>query len=152
MAGTGRLRSAVPTWRLRPELLEDAAFWASLGVAIPEYFEHNEGTASSGLLEWDAFKVFIRGHCLGTQCNLRCSIEGDLIQVERSVLRLEGEVAGGLTEDQRLSAARAVPRSLLERLRCLNYTAHSARTHASADRAGKLLAWLTRRDCDRGRL
>ncbi|KAJ1124754.1 hypothetical protein NDU88_003203 [Pleurodeles waltl] len=73
-----------------------------------------------------------------------------MTQVERTMLRPEGEVAGSLTEARKLSATRTELRSLLERLRCLNYAAHSARTHASADKAGRLLAWLIRRDCDRG--
>ncbi|KAJ1167388.1 hypothetical protein NDU88_007780 [Pleurodeles waltl] len=98
---------AVPPWRLRPELLEDAAFRASLSAAIPEYFEHNDGMDLSGVLEWDAFKVFIRGHCLGTQCDLRRSIERDLARVERDMLRPEREVAGSLAEESMLSAARA---------------------------------------------
>ncbi|KAJ1149846.1 hypothetical protein NDU88_002646 [Pleurodeles waltl] len=66
------------------------------------------------------------------------------------MLRPVGEAAGSLTEARKLSAARTEHRSLLERLRCLNYAAHSVRTHASADKAGKLLAWLIQRDCDRG--
>ncbi|KAJ1117398.1 hypothetical protein NDU88_005598 [Pleurodeles waltl] len=49
-----------------------------------------------------------------------------------------------------LSKARAERLSLLERLRRLNYAAHSARTHASADKSGKLLAWLVRGDRDHG--
>ncbi|KAJ1150821.1 hypothetical protein NDU88_003610 [Pleurodeles waltl] len=137
-------RPAVPTWRLRLELLEDAAFRASLSAVIPENFELNDGTASSSLVEWDTFKVFVRGHCLGTQCNQRRSIERDLTRVERVLLRPEGEVTGNQTETSTLTAVRAEHLLLLERLRCLNYAAHSARTHDSADKAGKLLAWLIR--------
>ncbi|KAJ1161579.1 hypothetical protein NDU88_002063 [Pleurodeles waltl] len=91
---------------------------------------HNDGTASLGLVEWDAFKVFIRGHCLGTQCNLRRSIEHDLNRMEWVLLRPEGEVTGSQAEDSMLPPIRAKHLSLLERLGCLNYAAHSARTHA----------------------
>ncbi|KAJ1193423.1 hypothetical protein NDU88_002721 [Pleurodeles waltl] len=48
-----------------------------------------------------------------------------------------------------LASAQAEHASLVERLRCLNYAAHSAHTHAAADRSGKLFAWLIRREQDR---
>ncbi|KAJ1158045.1 hypothetical protein NDU88_010741 [Pleurodeles waltl] len=80
---------------------------------------------------------------------MRRSVERDLTRVVRALLRPEEEVTNNQTERSRLPAIRAEHLSLLERLRCLNYTAHSARTHASADKAGKLLGWLIRRDCER---
>ncbi|KAJ1211281.1 hypothetical protein NDU88_006642 [Pleurodeles waltl] len=36
---------------------------------------------------------------------------------------------------------------LQEWLRCLNYAADSARTHAAADSSGRLLPWLTCQEC-----
>ncbi|KAJ1206348.1 hypothetical protein NDU88_001755 [Pleurodeles waltl] len=60
------------------------------------------------------------------------------------------EAAVSLSDARKLSVAHTEHQSQLERLRCLNYAAHSARTHASADKAGRLLAWLIQHDCDRG--
>ncbi|KAJ1170982.1 hypothetical protein NDU88_002853 [Pleurodeles waltl] len=80
---------------------------------------------------------------------MRRSVERDLTRVERALLQTEEEVTNGRTEGLGLPVMHAEHLSLLERLRCLNYTAHSARTHASADKAGKLLAWLIRRDLER---
>ncbi|KAJ1167789.1 hypothetical protein NDU88_008177 [Pleurodeles waltl] len=80
---------------------------------------------------------------------MRKTVERDLARIERILPQSEDEVTNDQAEKARLAALHTDHQTLLERLRCLNYTAHSARTHASADKAGKLLAWLIQRDCER---
>ncbi|XP_069059370.1 vomeronasal type-2 receptor 26-like [Pleurodeles waltl] len=84
------------------------------------------------------------------QWSLRRPVESKLTQVERILLHTEQEIAWGPAEMALLSVARAEHLSLLEQLRCLNYAAHSVRTHASADKSDRLLAWLTRGEREYG--
>ncbi|KAJ1098414.1 hypothetical protein NDU88_003525 [Pleurodeles waltl] len=75
---------------------------------------------------------------MGTQWSQRRSVEEELTRVERTLLRSEREATRGPGEGALLLEARTEHYALLERLRCLNYAAHSARTHASADKTGKI--------------
>ena len=59
-----RAKSSIPTWRLKPEALEEGMFRETIREHITQYFEANHNTASSPLMEWDAFKVVIRGRCI----------------------------------------------------------------------------------------
>ena len=45
-----------------------------------------------------------------------------------------------------LAETRTKHAEIMERLRCLNYKAHTVKTHAKADRSGPLLAWLIRQE------
>ena len=67
----GRVPTPVQTWRLQPNLLEDVVFKSTLAAAITTYFDENTHTASSPLIEWEAFKVVIQwniySHCSGSE-------------------------------------------------------------------------------------
>ena len=65
----------IPTWRLQPAALEDAHFHTSVGLEAEAFFEANTRTASSSLVEWDAFKVVMKGHCLGIQWSVRRQLD-----------------------------------------------------------------------------
>ena len=63
--------SPTPTWRLQPAALEDPVFRSTIGESIASYFTENTGIATSTLMEWDAFKVVLRGQYMGIQWNMR---------------------------------------------------------------------------------
>lgn len=138
------VRSPIPLWRLQPDTLLDAPFRNLLATTIAQYFDENTGTASTPQMERDAFKVVIRGHCLGTQAGMHTQLKKDLITVER---RLEARVREAVeSTTERLTREQEEHSSLMERLRCLNYAVHSARTHHTGDKADRLLSWLMRQD------
>lgn len=64
-------RPAIPVWRLRPEALDDPVFRDEVGTGITQYFLENEGTASTTAMEWDAFKVVVRGICITNMVGVR---------------------------------------------------------------------------------
>ena len=53
-------------------------FKSTIGEAKSSYFDMNSGTATSGLTEWDAFKVVLRGQCIGVQWNMCKQMEEEL--------------------------------------------------------------------------
>lgn len=57
--------SPVPTWKLKPQLLEDGPFRAAMATTINKYMTENWNTASTVLIDWDAFKTVVRGAATG---------------------------------------------------------------------------------------
>lgn len=134
----------IPRWRLQPDTLLDEMFREALGTTIAQYFEDNAGTASSPLVEWDTFKIVTWEHCLGMQAGMRRQLEKDLTALERKLASHESRATEG--SHRQLTHRGEEHSKLLERLKCLNYVAHSARTHHSGDKAGRLSAWLILQD------
>ena len=69
-------------------------------------------------------------------------IDAEITPLERLLLELESQAVDDTQVYCHLLERRAECPSLLERLQCLNYSAHSTRKHAKADISGFLLAWL----------
>lgn len=61
----------MPTWRLRPELLEDQVFRSALSEATANYFTENEGSTGSAQIEWDAYKTVMRGVAISINTGTR---------------------------------------------------------------------------------
>ena len=76
-------------------MLTDPAFRDSLGTHISEYFRLNEGTASSTIAEWEAFKVVTRGFCIGKTIGIRKELERELNNVEGHLRSIEKEEEQG---------------------------------------------------------
>ena len=111
----------VPLWRLQPRALEDAPFRASLAIAVTEYFKINLGTTGSNCTEWEAFKVTIRGHCIGTQWNMRRHLDAQIARLEELLLKLETAAITDTQGQRQLLESHAEHEALLERLKSLNY-------------------------------
>ena len=77
---------------------------------------------------------------------MRKQISDEILHMERELGLMETSAVGKADTDTSLTQARKLHATLLDRLRCLNYMAHSAKTHAWADKAGSLLAWLIRQE------
>ena len=54
-----------------------------------QFFEHNASTASSPLIEWDAFKAYIRGICIKTSTGVCATLRSQLDKDELELHRLE---------------------------------------------------------------
>lgn len=134
------------SWHLQPAALEDPLFRSSLEAAVATYFALNAASTNSVLTEWEAFKVVIRGHCLGQSWSMRKQLDDSLSSIENRLLRLETRAVTCPDRRRYLEEAHTKREKLLERLRCHNYQAHSARSHSVADKAGKLLAFLIRQE------
>ena len=61
----------------------------SIREEIVQFFQHNAGTASSPFVEWDAFKVYIRGICMKSTASVRAVLRSQLEQAESELRRLE---------------------------------------------------------------
>ena len=85
----GPPRARVPTWRLQCAALEDAVYRTTIQEAIDTYFNTNTGTASNALIEWDAFKVYIRGICIKTTTGVRATLRSQLHTLEQRLKELE---------------------------------------------------------------
>ncbi|KAJ1105588.1 hypothetical protein NDU88_002993 [Pleurodeles waltl] len=97
-------------------------------------------------MEWDAFKATLRGHCMGLSCSIRRQLDQEVSTVERRLLQHESEAIQNPGTLFELQAFRKTHSELLKCLKCLNYAAQLANTHAKANRAGTLLAQLIRQD------
>ena len=71
----GRTPSPIPQWRLQPSALTDPIFSEAVVTHIVEYFNINEGTSSGAINEWEAFKVVLRGFCMGKAVGIKKELE-----------------------------------------------------------------------------
>ncbi|KAJ1099813.1 hypothetical protein NDU88_004908 [Pleurodeles waltl] len=76
----------------------------------------------------------------------KLQLDREVSVIERQLLQHESEVIQHSSALPHLQAVHKTHSELLECLRCLNYTAHSAKVHAKAERAGALLARLIRQE------
>ncbi|KAJ1161596.1 hypothetical protein NDU88_002080 [Pleurodeles waltl] len=83
------MRTPIPTWQLQPAILEDDEFKHTIGLAIDTYFKTNEGSTTSTLEEWDAFKAVIRGKCLSAVAGERRALLHDIEKAEHNQRELE---------------------------------------------------------------
>lgn len=140
----GRIPTPVPTWRLQPQLLEDAPYRATMLNTLVHYFRENWNTASSHLMEWDAMKSVVRGVSIGQVVGARHEIHNQLLRIEDSLTKLEREVTTDPTKKEALQEAHIEHAEVLETLRTIDYAAYTQRIHTEADKAGTLLARIVR--------
>lgn len=88
-------RLPIPSWRLQPDALLDTPFRNLLATNITQYFEDNAGTATTPQIEWDAFKVVIRGNCLSTQAGMGRQLEAELTDIKKRLIKKEGDAVRG---------------------------------------------------------
>ena len=76
-------------WYFPLALIRDRVSRDELRIAIREYFAINDPADTSIATTWDAFKAYIRGHCIGANSVLnrqrrqeRISLEGELAKAE----------------------------------------------------------------------
>ncbi|KAJ1138146.1 hypothetical protein NDU88_004537 [Pleurodeles waltl] len=113
---------------------------------ISDYFDFNRGSLNTHSMEWDAFKVTLRGHCLRLTWNVRLQLDKEVLHIDRWLRHLQSRVTHHPNSRPLLIEAQQEHSALLERLRCLDYMAQSAKTYDMADKVGSLLAWLIRQD------
>ena len=118
--GWDRGNPPILTRRLQAAALENPPFRAALTGAVTNFFEANHNTATTRLIEWEAFKVTIRGHCLGTQWNMRHHIDAEIMRLERLLLDMESRAVSDKRAHHRVLERCAEHAILLERLKCLN--------------------------------
>lgn len=70
---------------------------------------------------------------MGLGCGMRRQVEREIQEWERILLSLETRLSSDPSCSLEQLKARTGHTTLIERLRCLNYAAHSAKTHALAD-------------------
>ena len=84
----------------------------TLNDTIIQYFDESAATASSALMEWEAFKVVVRGvriHMIGVTHTLRHKIS----QVENSLMHLETTAATDPTQLEELHSEQTKHSELL---------------------------------------
>ncbi|KAJ1197264.1 hypothetical protein NDU88_001126 [Pleurodeles waltl] len=117
-----------------------------LATKIQEFFDHNEGTASSPTVEWEGFMVVLRGACRQAEVELRPMILRELEAAAHDYIDAEQQV----TDDPLLLPSSCLfwemKAWLLEHLQSLDFASYSAKTHAEGDRSGLVLARLASRD------
>ena len=65
------------------------AFKSTMHHKMTEFFELNQGTASSECVEWESFKITLRGHCIGAIMVETKALESQITRAENSLLSLE---------------------------------------------------------------
>ena len=108
-------------------LLEDVVFKTTLAEAITKYWDTNERMASSVGVEWEAFKVVMRGHCIADRSGVSRQLHADIAcqeEVLEGLERAQDNTAEGkraLREEEMLAT--------VERLQGYDYRAYTARAH-----------------------
>ena len=115
-----RVRPSIPTWRLKPEALEEGAFRETIREHIIQYFEVNHNTASSPLVEWDAFKVIIRGRCIAEMVGVRCTLVAEITEKEEELRHIEKRRYENPEDHQNLLEAKERVAERGEKLRCFD--------------------------------
>ncbi|KAJ1183282.1 hypothetical protein NDU88_000107 [Pleurodeles waltl] len=108
----GKVPTLIPTWRMQPTLLEDAALRDTLGAATDSYFAKNEGTASTPFVEWGVFKVVIQRVSIATTTGARHIVLQELNCMEPRLGQLESEASHEIRNLQDTSITHAELRAL----------------------------------------
>lgn len=132
----------VTTWRLNPALLDDGPFRESLHTLLETYFPINANTASTVQVEWEAFKVVVRGHCLGQATGVYRALCREVLDLEDSIRRLDNTQGTRAKARLALQEARTRYNEALGHLRCYNYNEYLDRVQRVEGKAGRLLARL----------
>ncbi|KAJ1214229.1 hypothetical protein NDU88_001854 [Pleurodeles waltl] len=93
-------------------------------------------------MEWDAFKVIIRGLFLAESMGVRFSIHQQLGMIEPCLTDTELERPGPPDLQQRLIATKEQVEEHTGPLRSFDFKAYTEQAHAKRDIASRLLAWL----------
>ncbi|KAJ1084299.1 hypothetical protein NDU88_004451 [Pleurodeles waltl] len=136
----------MPTWRLLPIMLEDTPLREELAQTIKTFFHNNTDTASSPLIEWEAFKVVIRGVIIGAVTGVRKTLVSELTQAEEKLGILEKELIINPTNTTALQGLRSEHARLVEKLRKFDHIRYKEIMHIEGDRAGPLLARLIKEE------
>lgn len=122
-------RTPIPSWRLDPSLLEDEGFHQLLAAQLTTFFIENVNTTSSPLIEWEAFKVFVRGQCLGQTVGLRRTLDKELGDFERRLGALDMALGGGSLVHDEIAQLRSQYNATWDRLRTIDLAAYRSRHH-----------------------
>ena len=133
-------QSSASQWRFQPVMLEDQAFREDLAAHILEYFELNDKSTSSRIMEWEAFKVVLRGFCMSKTVGLRRELDAQLLSMEDRIRKLEGTTIQDDSTREAMREAKELYTSLVERLRCHDYKKYISRTHCEEGKANRMLA------------
>ncbi|XP_069092727.1 GDNF family receptor alpha-like [Pleurodeles waltl] len=106
------------------------SFDCDIKRSLVESCFRNKGTASSPMVEWEAFKVVIRGAMMGAMTGAQAVILTELKQVKDRFGPLEREAVLQTPQAQMLQDARAEHAELLERLRKVDYTTYKEWAHS----------------------
>lgn len=136
------MRPAIPNWRLNPELLNNLVFRKAVRTGVTQYFLENEGTASSIAVEWDAFKVVVRGLCITNVVGVWKTLLQDIDTAGQRLREQERTRPGQPQRHRELLEAREAVAVAVERLHCFDYKKYVACAHIERDKSGTLLAWL----------
>ncbi|KAJ1215118.1 hypothetical protein NDU88_002728 [Pleurodeles waltl] len=99
-------------------------------------------TTESSLLEWDVFKVVLRGQCILEAVGIQQMLLQETLEAEET-LRLTEKCHSGHPELQpELLVACKVVATKVEPLQCFDYCNYTIGAHVERELAGLLLAWL----------
>ncbi|KAJ1178981.1 hypothetical protein NDU88_004220 [Pleurodeles waltl] len=139
-----RAPPSIPTWRIPVTALHYAAYRETLRGHIDSYFKLNANTASDVGIEWDAFKVVLRGHVVKTNYGAALLLRLELWDLESELQHYEQLLPTDAGAASSLVTTRIAHQQALDKLAWLHYRDYQARKHAEGDKVGKLLAWLLR--------
>ncbi|KAJ1172938.1 hypothetical protein NDU88_004780 [Pleurodeles waltl] len=114
--------------------------------------DENGGTATTHLVEWDALKPMIYGHCVHAMVALRDTLSRELAQMATFLGGLERATLEDAFTRHELTEKRDNYVCLLESLRCIDYSVYQAKMHTEGDNSGRLLVWLMRHVTDNTQL
>lgn len=135
-------RPVIPTWRLRPEALEDPVFCTDIKTGITQYFQEKEGTPTSPIAEWEAFKLVLWGLCIAKMVGVRKTLLNEVEAAEVKLRSAEKESYENRGTQEKVLEAREALAVQMETLRSFDYKKYVAGVHAEGDKTGSLLAWL----------
>ncbi|KAJ1154853.1 hypothetical protein NDU88_007596 [Pleurodeles waltl] len=144
--GTHTPRPAITLWRMRPELLGDLEHRRYIQEALTGYFGGNWTIAQSRCIEWEALKVIIRAESLTKTYGIRKKPDQELAQQEDALVVLQCQIDNGDALEAKSQVVRDRIVALWSRLDRYVRKDFRHRLHCEGDRAGRLLAWLLRRE------
>ncbi|KAJ1164620.1 hypothetical protein NDU88_005055 [Pleurodeles waltl] len=128
------------------ELLGDHGYRHDIQEVLAGYFSENWTTALSRSLEWEAFKVAIRGESLAKTYGIRKKLDRELAQQADALNALQCQTDNGGVLENESQAVRGRISALWSRLDSYVLTHFRQRLHCEGDRSGRLLAWLLHRE------
>lgn len=133
----------ISPWYLRNPIIK-----LKIEQEIEYYFNENEGTVESAQVLWEAFKTVIRGQALSQISGAKKEKQARLLRLEEEILKLEEGITASteqdttqilkLTQEEYGTEAREAAKTMISH--------KLGRVYELGDKAGKLLAWLDRRE------
>ncbi|KAJ1157571.1 hypothetical protein NDU88_010277 [Pleurodeles waltl] len=119
---------------MAPTQLVDTAFRSNVNAIIEEYFTMYEGTASKRLVDWEAFKVVVRGAAIKTSMGAIRRILWELTNIETQMGSLKWETTDDPNRLPNLLATTKRHEELIEQLRVYDNRIYTHRTHVDRDK------------------